>query len=99
MTSGGVGDIKQANVNLCMQLNASDNSVRGATCVNDAAEEWESYSNQSTKRAEFISIWASEHGESLCLSFADDPNDENYSDGNVYAMPCSNNPANQWGTS
>jgi hypothetical protein len=97
-----VGTIQQANVNLCMQLDASAGDlVRGAACVGDAAEEWENFYNTATSRTEFISIWGAENGAdpALCLSFADDAGDENNSNGGVYAMPCSNNVNNQWGTS
>ena len=64
-TNGAKGEIKQANVNLCMQVNASDSDyVRGATCIGDAAEEWINFYNTQYHKTMFKSVWNS----SLCLT-------------------------------
>jgi hypothetical protein len=66
-TNGAIGEIKQANVNLCLQVNESAGGiVRGATCINDSAEQWVNYYDSSTHRTEFISPWG-------CLSESPKP--------------------------
>ncbi len=70
-TNGAVGTIKQANVNLCMQLdNAYANFVRGAACNGDAAEQWKNVYNPSTHRTWFVSEWLLENGGGTqCLTW------------------------------
>jgi hypothetical protein len=77
-TNGAEGEIKQANTNLCIQVNASDSDyVRENTCVGDAAEEWINFYNAEYKETMFKSVW----NQSLCL---DDP-----ANGNQQVYSCS----------
>jgi hypothetical protein len=93
-TDGVKGDIKQANVNLCMQLNAADYTVRAATCVNDDAEEWIPEYDSTAKRTEFVSSWGLDNGQNdWCLSGAEDGTEDldvNYCEGYAEEL---------WGTS
>jgi len=97
-SSGAIGTIQEAGVNFCMQLNAAGlDSVRGALCVNDQAEQWVNIYDAATKRTEFESIWALDNeGESLCLTV-----DES----ELFATTCGaplgsgNDIDQQWGTS
>jgi hypothetical protein len=60
--TSGYGEISQANTNECMQLdNADGNIVREATCIGDAAEEWEPFGSYGQ--------WRSKWDASLCLTF------------------------------
>jgi hypothetical protein len=95
--NGGVGSIQQANVNLCIQLDAAAGDlVRGATCNGDQAEAWENYYDASAGRTEFISIWGVENGKgNLCLTWAQ--SGANYAF--VDAESCgSNDLYQQWGS-
>src|ERR1700743_3420402 len=56
--NGVAGTIKQANTNLCMQLDAADGLiVREAACNGDMAENWFNRANPTTHRTEFESQW------------------------------------------
>jgi hypothetical protein len=68
-TVGAIGTIKQANVNLCMQLDAADNYlVRGAPCVGDFAEEWINKYDSFTHSTQFESYWALlQYGADYCM--------------------------------
>lgn len=70
--NGTTGEIKQANVNLCLQVNASAGGiVRGAACTGDEAEIWGNIYNNTTKRTIFISAWYLNDEatpEDMCLS-------------------------------
>lgn len=69
--NGDTGMIKQANVNLCMQLDHADGDiVRGAACNNSAAEQWKDVYDAQGRRTWFESVWAAnnEH-ETKCLSW------------------------------
>jgi hypothetical protein len=98
MNSDGVlqGEIKQANTNLCMQLDHADGDiVRGAPCSNDLAEQWENIST-ANNRTEFVSLWVSQNEvaappQGSCLSW---PNA-----GSLKVVPCSSgNTQQDWGT-
>jgi hypothetical protein len=70
-TDGATGAIKQANVNLCLQVDAAaDNIVRGAACVNDAAEQWLNLYNSTTGRTIFLSQYYLQQSKNMCLSGA-----------------------------
>jgi hypothetical protein len=74
-TNGATGEIKQANVNLCLQVNASTGLVRGAACIDDSAEQWINFYNSDTHRTLFISLWYLEDSASpdMCLSANQSP--------------------------
>jgi hypothetical protein len=64
-----IGDIKQANTNLCLQVNAAAGGlVIGAECVNDSAEQWVNFYNTETKHTMFLSEYYLGNGEDRCLS-------------------------------
>lgn len=68
-TNGAIGEIKQANVNLCLQVDASAGGlVRGAKCINDSAEQWINFYNSYTKRTEFFSEYYLGQQEDRCLN-------------------------------
>jgi hypothetical protein len=90
-TNGATGEIKQANVNLCLQVNASAGGiVRGAKCTDDSAEQWVNFYNSDTHRTLFISLWYLEDSASpdMCLSESSKPL--------VGVDDCSGNNANEW---
>jgi hypothetical protein len=71
---GATAAIKQANVNLCLQLDYAkkDSSgmptVIGAACDNDDAEKWVNFYNTAHHRTMFQSYWAIKNlGGPLCL--------------------------------
>jgi hypothetical protein len=95
-TDGVEGDIKQANVNLCMQLEASGDPyiVRGASCVNDLAEEWIPEYDSTAKRTYFISAWTVfEYGKAneQCLTLTNILT--------IATFKCDEDPAQLWGSS
>jgi len=71
-SSGASGEIKQANVNLCLQVNASASGiVRGAACNGDSAETWINTYNTDTHRTMFINLWYLEDSATpgdMCLA-------------------------------
>ncbi|HEY1573340.1 MAG TPA: hypothetical protein VGG05_18500 [Pseudonocardiaceae bacterium] len=72
-TDGQVRTIQQANVNLCMQLDATDGLiVREAPCNGDTAENWINRANPRTHRTEFESQWflVNAGGKFDCLTWA-----------------------------
>jgi hypothetical protein len=90
--NGATGEIKQANVNLCLQVNASAGGIiRGAACTNDEAEIWGNAYNPSTKRTVFLSEWyLNDEGtpEDMCLSEQPSPL--------VGVDSCAGNNADNW---
>jgi hypothetical protein len=92
--SGHSGAIKQANVNTCAELDASDNDwVKGAPCNGSTAEMWINIYDPQTKHTQFESVWALEAQKKLlCLTFP--------SNAVVAADPCnptvSGNADQQW---
>jgi hypothetical protein len=75
----------------CLQVNAAGgDTVRIATCVNDAAEMWTNDYDATNSRTTFIS----EYDPNLCLS-------ADYADGIVKADSCANDISwyQEWGTS
>jgi hypothetical protein len=99
----GVEDpIQQAdNVNYCLQLDAANNSVIGAKCVNDTAETWLNIYDKTAKRTLFESLWALDnYGTADCLKFSDSPGTPSLS-----LEPCQTAGSSsvwwdqQWGTS
>jgi hypothetical protein len=73
----------------CLQVNAAGGyTVRNASCVNDAAEQWTNVYDATHKRTVFVSVY----DPNLCLS-------ADYIDGIVKADPCVNAWYQEWGTS
>lgn len=90
-----IGEIKQANVDLCLQVNAAAGGlVIGAKCINDSAEQWVNFYNTETKRTMFLSEYYLGNGEDRCLSGSGPVTD--VTECNV---DTSNNWYYQWGTS
>lgn len=100
------GQIKQANVNVCMQLDASGQGfsgllnggvdiVRGAACDGDLAEQW--LNRQDGNRTQFVSVWSQVNTPNhvLCM--------QQFGVGTAvldFAEPCaSGSGAQDWGTS
>jgi hypothetical protein len=68
-TNSSIGEIKQANDNLCLQVDASAGGiVRGAKCINDSAEQWVNFYNTYTKRTVFFSEYYLGQKEDRCLN-------------------------------
>ena len=99
-SDGVSGVISQANVNLCMQVDAADNwIVRGAACVGDTAEEWTNHYvvDNGVGRTEFRSVWADDnYGGAWCLAWVDSV----YAS-QAYVQSCDGSDANtvEWGQS
>lgn len=92
--NGDTGMIKQANVNLCMQLDHADGDiVRGAACNGSAAEEWKDVFDTMNHRTWFQSVWATnnEH-KSECLTWDNSGQD-------VFIDDCRSIAADDWGSS
>lgn len=68
---GTTGAIKQANVNLCMQLDHADGDiVRGAPCVGDFAEYWVNAYDHLSHRTMFFSDWYLKYTKlQMCLAW------------------------------
>jgi hypothetical protein len=58
-TDGSVGQIMQANTDLCLQLDASDFDyvIENDCSIDDSAEQWINEYNSTTKRTMFWSYW------------------------------------------
>lgn len=101
-TNGGTGAIRQANTDLCLQVDASEVDgntgypvVRGASCVGDTAEEWQNVYDGETDRTMFRSVWADDRAPHFqyCLE-----GDEANGDLTLYLCTSSFNDQS-WGTS
>lgn len=96
--AGAYGAIKEAGVNLCMQVDHADGDVvRAAPCVGDAAEIWINEYDSYTHRTLFISQWAlgAYNDQNYCLTGSD-----TYVANEVVLQPCSDSySAQSWGTS
>jgi hypothetical protein len=87
--------IKQANVNLCMQLDHADGDiVKGAACINDAAEQWKDVYDSTDHRTWFESVWAANNEHATkCLTWSGIAN------GDAYIDTCWSDPTDDWGSS
>lgn len=94
-TNGTTGMIKQANVNLCMQLDHADGDlVRGAACNNDTAEQWKDVYDPTDRRTWFESVWAANNEKATkCLTWSGGGN------GDAYIDFCSDSSTDGWGSS
>jgi hypothetical protein len=88
--TGSTGEIVSYQAT-CLQVNAAGGyTVRNASCVNDAAEQWINEYDASAGRTVFVSVY----DPNLCLS-------ADYIDGIVKADSCANGISwyQEWGTS
>ncbi|HEV3379707.1 MAG TPA: hypothetical protein VG142_01775 [Trebonia sp.] len=91
-SNDATGEIRQANTDLCMQLDESSyGDIIEAPCVDDLAEQWENIYNVGTDRTEFVSLWGLDNADAAwCLS----------NEGDLTTQDCSLDINNeQWGTS